>query len=158
MKKALSKKKILILLIFTIVVVCLLFFVLRNHNKKQSYKIIATKVIIQYEQEQIVEYVIEIKDYKIESAVKEITFNTAEEAEAEYKRYEIINECEQRGYNLELKNKKLTVAMPEKQFKMDINYDDRSNIIMVLEKGKEISVINQEELKQCLIDQDYQIK
>lgn len=146
----------LILAIIIVIITSIFIYSMLFTNKTKNNTITAVKTITtEYGQNQEVKYTIKIKDYKLESAVKEITFQTEEEANLEYNRYQIINEYEVREIGLELNNKKLILTMPEKQFKLDINYKNRSNLIY---EGEEDEQINQEELKQCLIDQDYQIK
>lgn len=156
-KKNKTLKILILILAITIVIITSIFiYLMLFTNKTKNNTITAIKTITtEYGQNQEVKYTIEIKNYKIESVVKEITFQTKEEANLEYNRYQIINEYEVREIGLELNNKKLILTMPDKQFKLDINYKNRSNLIY---EGEEDEQINQEELKQCLIEQDYQIK
>lgn len=160
MKKKPSKKiVILIIAIILIIVGVFTFFILNNIEKNKNTKIIATKVLItEYGQEQQIKYTIKIKDYDMQSAVKEITFKTEQEAKLEYDRYEIINKYEKREIGLELKKEKLILTMPEEQFLIDIEYDTENDTAIISQVGKDKTIINQEELKKCLINQGYEVK
>lgn len=158
MKKKINKKRILIIILLLILIFVgyFIFNALRN-NSEANTEIIAIKEITENEQTQKITYTIKIKDYLIETATKEIKFETEEQAQLEYNRYETINKYERREIGLELKGKKLTLTMPETQLLQDIECNIESKII-VTESGEEIEFIDQQDLKDCLKNQDYTIK
>ncbi|MBQ3145322.1 MAG: hypothetical protein IJB90_01890 [Clostridia bacterium] len=157
-KKTLVKKIIIfILLIILLGIVATLGLIIysRTTNVKEKNTITATKTI---EETQTIKYIIKIKDYNIQSAIKEITFKTEQEAKSEYNKYEIINEYERREIGLELKKKKLILVMPEKQVLKDIGYNTEIIKTITFENGEKIEIIDQSEIKQCLVNQGYEIK
>lgn len=154
--KRIIKSIFLIILIFVLLITIGTIYSMFN-NKLKNNTIIATKTIIEDGQEQKIKYKIRIKDYVIESAIKEITFKTAEEAKSELGRYEMINIYERREIGLEAKNKKLILTMPIEQLLQDIEYT-KDKIFIKTEDGEEKETIEQDELKKCLINQGYEIK
>ena len=157
-----SVKKIIkrsVLLIFLVILIAFTVFSIycTFRNVKKSNTIIATKIVTENEQEQKIKYTIKIKNYEIQSAIKELTFKTKEEAQAQYNRYETINLYERREIGLELKGKKLILTMPIKQLTQDIEWNE-NKIIIQTKNGQEKETIDQIELKKCLIDQGYEIK
>lgn len=152
-KKIIKVLGIIFILVIALIIAMLIKSILKNETKNN--KIVATK--IENEQNIKIKYTIKINDYEIESAIKEIKFETKQEAEAEYNRYKIINKYERREIGLQLKNKKLVLTMPENQLLQDIEYN-KEKIITLTDDGREIETINQNELKQCLINKGYIIK
>lgn len=159
MKKKINKKRILILIMLLILILVgyFIFDLLKSNDEYKNTKIIAIKEITENAQTQKITYTIKIKDYLIETATKEIKFETKEQAQLEYNRYEIINKYERREIGLELKGKKLTLTMPETQLLQDIEFNTKRKII-VTESGEEIEFIDQQDLKDCLKNQGYTIK
>lgn len=157
MKKNINKKRILviILLLILIFVGYFIFNALKN-NSEANTKIIARKTLIEDKQDLI--YTIKIKDYNIESATKEIKFETEEQAQLEYERYQIINKYENKGWNLQIKNKKVTIFMTGEQFKDDIEYDKRNSITYINAGGEQKEMISQDEIIKALEEQGYTIK
>lgn len=150
--------KIIILIILLAVLMmatCSIYSLFKDELKNNT--ITAIKEVIENEQKEKIKYTIKIKNYEIESATKELIFETEEEAQVEYNRYEIINKYERREIGLELKNKKLILTMPESQLLQDIEYmQDKITIIIKNEEEKEI--LDQEVLKKCLKEQGYEVK
>lgn len=155
-KKAI-KRSILLIFLFLIIAFITLSVYFTFKDVKKTNSITATKIVTENEQEQKIKYTIKIKNYEIQSAIKELTFKTKEEAQQEYNRYEIINAYERREIGLELKGKKLILTMPIKQLTQDIEWNE-NKIIIQTKNGQEIETIDQIELKKCLIDQGYEIK
>lgn len=155
--KRIIKSIFLIILLFIIAVVSYSIY-LTYQRRQGNNTIIAIKEIIEDEQTKEIKYTIKIKDYLIENAIKEIKFETEEQAQLEYERYEIINKYERRKIGLELKRKKLTLTMSETQLLQDIEYNTRIIKTMTFENGEKIEIIDQQELKDCLKNQGYTIK
>lgn len=155
--KRIIKSIFLIILLFIIAVVSYYIY-LTSQERKGNNTIIAIKEITENEQTQKITYTIKIKDYNIESAIKEIRFEDKEQAQLEYNKYEIINKYERREIGLELKGKKLTLTMPENQLLQDIEYNTRIIKTMTFENGEKIEVIDQQELNDSLKNQGYTIK
>lgn len=160
MKKKINKKIILVIILLLILIPIGYFIVdlLKSNDEYKNIKIIAIKKITENEQTQKITYTIKIKDYNIESTTKEIKFETKEQAQLEYERYQIINEYENKGWNLQIKNKKITLIMTEEQFKEDIEYDKQNSITYMNTGGEQKEIISQEELTQTLTEQGYTIK
>lgn len=160
MKKKINKKRILVIILLLILIPIGYFIVdlLKSNDEYKNIKIIAIKKITENEQTQKITYTIKIKDYNIESTTKEIKFETKEQAQLEYERYQIINEYENKGWNLQIKNKKITLIMTEEQFKEDIEYDKQNSITYMNTGGEQKEIISQEELTQTLTEQGYTIK
>jgi len=155
-KNKLLKILLLILIIIILLITSNFIYSMLFINKIKNNKIVAVKTITtEYGQNQEVKYIIEIKDYGIEKILKEIKFQTEDEARLEYNRYEIINRCEKREIGIELNKKKLILTMPQEQFELDINYRGRRDMTYEGEINKRIT---QETLKQYLTDQGYEIK
>lgn len=160
MKKG-SKKKIIVLIVLVILILTITYFIfdiLKKNTKQEDIKIVATKIVEENRQKEITTYTIKIKDYNIESIIKEIIFETEEKAKSEYNKYEIINEYEQREIGLELNKKKLILTMPEKQFKYDIEYKEEYSTTIMTQLGEQKEIINQEKVKELLLQQGYEIK
>lgn len=155
--KRIIKSIFLIILLFIIAVVSYYIY-LTSQERTGNNTIIAIKEITEDKQTKEIKYTIKIKDYLIETAIKEIKFETEEQAQLEYNRYETINKYERREIGLELKRKKLTLTMPETQLLQDIEYNTRIIKTMTFENGEKIEIIDQQELKDCLKNQDYTIK
>lgn len=156
LKNKLFKIIIAIVIILAIMAIINLVYSIIVGYRMTNKTIVATKSITtEFGTKQEIKYEIKIKNYEIQNILKEITFETEEEAKLEYSRYEIINKYELREIGVELKKKKLIFAMPEKQFKLDINYKDCNNII---DESEEETRINEEELIKCLTNQGYEIK
>lgn len=151
------KRSALVIFLFILIafVVFSIYCTFRDVKKFNTIK--ATKILTENGQEQKIKYTIKIKNYEIQSAIKEFTFKTKEEAQAQYNRYEIINAYERREIGLELKGKKLILTMPIKQLIQDIEWNE-NKIIIQTKNGQEKETIDQIELKKCLIDQGYEIK
>jgi hypothetical protein len=155
-----SRKKIILVIIFTIILisVTLLILEIKKDNNKTT-TILANKII--YNNDEInekIKYKIKIKNYDIESVQKEITFDTEEQAQQEYERYEIINEYERKNLNVQIKKKKLTIQMTEEQFKEDIEYDEKKNITYISSEGEQKEIMSQGEIINALVKQGYTIK
>lgn len=151
----------------TIIVVATLVFVLliciysyfRSFAKKdENISLTATKSVQENGESYKIKYKIKIKDYIMKSAIKEITFETEEKAQLEYNKYNIINEYERKGYEVQIKNKTLTLNLTQELFIEDIEYDTASNIILVDKNNQETEILNQEEIINALINQGYEIK
>lgn len=154
-------KRIILLIILVILMLIIAYFafdILKNNSKQEDTKIVATKIVEENKQKEITTYIIKIKDYNIESIIKEIIFETEEEAKLEYNKYETINKYEQRGIGLELKKEKLILTMPEKQFKYDIEYKEEYSTTVITQLGEQKEIINQEKVKELLLQQGYEIK
>lgn len=161
-KKVEKKPKKIIKAIFLITILFILAVVsysiyLTSQERKGNNTIIAIKEITENEQTQKITYTIKIKDYNIESAIKEIKFETEEQAQAEYYKYEILNKYERREIGEELKGKKLILTMPENQLLQDIECNTNRKLI-ITESGEEVEIIDQQELKDSLKKQGYTIK
>ena len=155
-KKSKVKKMVWVILIVLIVIFSL---ILTIRKKDENKTIIATKTIpYANESEENTKYKIKIKDYDIENIQKEITFDTEDQAQLEYERYQIINKYERKNLNVQIKKKKLTILMTEDQFKEDIEYDEQKNITYINSEGEQKEIINQEEIINALIEQGYTIK
>lgn len=159
MKKKINKKRILIILLLLILIFVgyFIFNALKNNNEANT-KIIAIKEITEDEQTKEIKYTIKIKDYLIETATKEIKFETEEQAQLEYERYQIINAFENKGWNLQIKNKKITIVMTEERFKEDIEYDKQNSTTYINATGEQKEIINKDEIINLLNNQDYTIK
>ena len=72
--------------------------------------------------------------------------------------YETINSCENKGFELELKGKKLIITMPEKTFKEDIQYNVQRDMTLITKDGEQKKVIDIEAVKEALENQGYTIK
>lgn len=162
MKKNKSRKRIILISILIIILMILIFptlFVLIFSNTSGTYKVVATKIINEDEQKQKIKYTIKFKNYEIESAIKEIKCNTLEEVQREYSLYKIINDNEDRGFELELKKKTLTVKMNQSQFLKDIEYDEMDDLITVYDENNQTKlIVDQIKMKECLQQQGYLIK
>ena len=155
-KKSKVKKIVWVILIVLIVIFSL---ILTIRKKDENKTIIATKTIsYANESEENTKYKIKIKDYDIENIQKEITFDTEEQAQLEYERYQIINKYERKNLNVQINKKKLTILMTEDQFKEDIEYNEQKNITYINSEGEQKEIINQEEIINALIEQGYTIK
>ena len=161
MNKKVRKKTVIMLLIVLIILIIVvnMYLILRNNNKDKSSTIIATKIITS-EDENVkrIKYKIEIQNYNIENIEKEITFKDEEQAQQEYKRYEIINEYERKNLNVQINKKKLTILMTEEQFKEDIEYDEQKNITYISSEGEQKEIMSQGEIINALAKQGYTIK
>lgn len=154
--KRIKRIILLIILLFILILSAYAIYSIFKDELKNN-TIIAIKETIEDEQQQEIKYIIKIKNYEIESAIKEITFKSKQEAQSEYNRYEIINEYEERKLGLNQKGKKLKLLMPENELLQDIECS-QDKIIVVTKNGEEKEIINQEELKKCLIEQGYKIE
>lgn len=155
-----SKKKLIVLIgviIFVTAITTFMIGTIKSINKEENCVIVATKDDEENFQNEI-KYKIKIKNYDIESVQKEITFDTEEQAQLEYQRYEIINEFERKNLNVQIKKKKLTIQMTEEQFKEDIEYDEQKNITYINSEGEQKEIMNQEEIINALVKQGYTIK
>lgn len=156
-----KKKKIIITIILILILISIGVFVLNilENDTNLQDTIIATKTISEENQaKQDIKYIIKMKDYNLEDITKEITFETEQEAKAEYERYKIINKYEKREIGLELQKKKLILTLPEEQLKQELEYEEYKNITMIISSDERKEVINQEYLKELLQDQGYTIK
>lgn len=155
-KKSKVKKMVWAILIVLIVILSLILII---REKDENKAIIATKTFSNTnELGEKTKYKIKIKNYDIESVQKEITFDTEEQAQCEYQRYEIINEFERKNLNVQIKKKKLTIQMTEEQFKEDIEYDEQKNITYINSEGEQKEIMNQEEIINALAKKGYTIK
>lgn len=153
-KKILIKLSIILLIILLILGIAI--YCLHNFKKNQSELIRAIKNIENEKKE--VCYTLEIKDYAMLNIQKEITFDTEEQAQLEYERYQIINKYERKNLNVQIKKKKLTILMTEDQFREDIEYDESKNIRLIDSTGEQKEIMDQEEIINVLIEQGYTIK
>ena len=108
-------KKIKIILYLFIIIV-LLILIYTNFIGPTNNTIVATKTIIENDQSTTIKYTVKIKDYDVGSIRKVITSSSKKAATNAYEMYETINSCENKGFELELKGKKLIITMPEKTF------------------------------------------
>lgn len=155
-KKSKVKKMVWAILIVLIVILSLILII---REKDENKAIIATKTFSNTnELGEKTKYKIKIKNYDIERVQKEITFDTEEQAQLEYQRYEIINKYERKNLNVQIKKKKLTIQMTEEQFKEDIEYDEQKNITYINSEGEQKEIMNQEEIINALAKQGYTIK
>ena len=164
-KKEKNKKKnkrilsfCVILIILIILVCCYLFL---NGNKASKFvngKRVAVKEITEFDETKKITYELEIKNYDLVSVQKEINFNSKEEAEAESKTYETINEYEQRGIEIKVKGKTLVLKMPVSYFEYEINYKEENDITFKTDDGKERKTVNISLVKELLQEQGYTIK
>ena len=99
-----------------------------------------------------------MKDYEVLNIQKEITFDTEEQAQLEYERYQIINKYERKNLNVQIKKKKLTILMTEDQFREDVEYDESKNIRLIDSTGEQKEIMDQEEIINALVKQGYTIK
>ena len=162
MKKAKSKKKIIIAIILLVIILAVAIagriYYLKYVDHTKNTKIIATKTVTENEQTKEIKYTVKIKDYDIINVEKEIEFNSKEEAQEEYDRYQIINKYEKRGIQAELKKKKIIITMTEEEFKEDIGYEKEYKIRITTEKGEEKDILDQGFLVLHLQEQGYTIK
>ena len=160
MHKKLKMKEIVLVVLFTIILIGTLLLILEiKKDDKKNTTILADKIIYaENEVDEKVKYKIQIKNYDIESIQKEITFDTEEQAQLEYERYQIINKYERKNLNVQVKNKKLTILMTEEQFKEDIEYDEQKNIMYINTAGEQKEIMSKEEIINALVKQGYTIK
>ena len=156
-----KKKKMLIILLTVIIIILAIgvaLYYVNKTNKDEKELIKATKNIEnEYEKKEVC-YEIEMKDYEVLNIQKEITFDTKEQAQLEYERYQIINKYERKNLNVQIKKEKLTIIMTEEQFKEDIEYDERKNITYINTAGEQKEIMSKEEMINALIKQGYTIK
>lgn len=156
-----KKKKMLIILLTVIIIILAIGVALYYVNKTdrdEKELIKATKNIEnEYEKKEVC-YGIEMKDYEVLNIQKEITFDTEEQAQLEYERYQIINKYERKNLNVQIKKKKLTILMTEDQFREDVEYDESKNIRLIDSTGEQKEIMDQEEIINALVKQGYTIK
>ena len=160
MHKKLKMKEIVLVVLFTIILIGTLLLILEiKKDDKKNTTILADKIIYaENEVDEKVKYKIQIKNYDIESIQKERTFDTEEQAQLEYERYQIINKYERKNLNVQIKKEKLTILMTEEQFKEDIEYDERKNITYINTAGEQKEIMSKEEIINALVKQGYTIK
>lgn len=159
MKKKVDKKRLIILIVLIIILVIIARFIYSlSNNEEEENTITAIKVIFEGNEQNLdIKCIIKIKDYNIERAIKEITFENEQEAELKYRVYQTVNEYERKGLELELKKKQIIITMTEEQLLQELEYK-KQKTIMKTENGEEKEIIDQNELKQCLINKGYIIK
>lgn len=157
-----KKKKIIIAIILLVIILAAAIagtiYYLRYVDHTKNTKIVATKTVTENEQTKEIKYTIKVKNYEIVNVEKEIAFNSKEEAQEEYDRYQTINQNERRGIQAELKKKKVIITMTEEEFKEDIGYEKEYKIRITTETGEEKDIIDQGFLVLQLQDQGYTIK
>lgn len=132
--------------------------IINGKIEDKNNKIVAEKNEIEGKSEKKIKYTIKFKDYNIQEIVKTIECDEKDIAQIEYNRYQIINEFESKGYQLEMKNKTIKMILTQELFVEDIEYDETKNITLIAENGKQTKIVNQEEIINCLINQGYTIK
>lgn len=159
MKKKVDKKRLIILIVLMIILVIIARSIYSlSNNEEEENTITAIKVIFEENEQNLdIKCIIKIKDYNIERAIKEITFENEQEAELKYRVYQTVNEYERKGLELELKKKQIIITMTEEQLLQELEYK-KQKTIMKTENGEEKEIIDQNELKQCLINKGYIIK
>lgn len=159
MKKKVDKKRLIILIVLIIILVIIARFIYSlSNNEEEENTITAIKVIFEENEQNLdIKCIIKIKDYNIERAIKEITFENEQEAELKYRVYQTVNEYERKGLELELKKKQIIITMTEEQLLQELEYEKKKTILKT-ENGEEKEIIDQNELKQCLINKGYIIK
>ena len=160
-KKSIFKtiKKSILLLFLLFLIIFIIFFIYCGFiDIEKDNTIIATKVLVtENGQEQKIKYTIKIRNYEIESAIKEIQYEEKIIAKVEYERYETINIAERKGIDLKIKGKKIILNMPEKELREDLEYTKRK-LIITTKSGEEKKILEQDEIKRCLLNQGYKIK
>ena len=159
MKKKVDKKRLIILIVLMIILVIIARSIYSlSNNEEEENTITAIKVIFEENEQNLdIKCIIKIKDYNIERAIKEITFENEQEAELKYRVYQTVNEYERKGLELELKKKQIIITMTEEQLLQELEYKKQKTITKT-ENGEEKEIIDQNELKQCLINKGYIIK
>lgn len=156
-----NKKKLIILIVVVILITAITIFrmcAIKSINKEEkNCVVVATKDDEENFQDKI-KYKIQIKNYDIENIQKEITFDSEQQAQSEYARYNIINAFGGENLNVQIKKKKLTIIMTEEQFKEDIEYDEQKNITYINSAGEQKEIMSKEEIINALTKQGYTIK
>lgn len=156
-KKRIIKNIVLIILLIIIIVASsFIYSIFRNTNKNN--KITAIKTISEDGQNKTIEYTIKIKDYEIINIEKGISFDTKEEAQFEYGKYQIINKFERKEIQAQVKKKKVILTMTEEQFKEDIQYEKEYKVMITTKEGEKKEVLDQSFLIKFLREQGYEIK
>lgn len=146
---------LIILLIIIIVGAGLIYSIFKNTNKNN--KITAIKTISEDGQNKTIEYTIKIKDYEIINIEKEISFETNEEAQFEYEKYQMINKFERKEIQAQVKKKKVIITMTEGEFKEDIQYEKEYKVMITTKTGEQKEVLDQSFLIKFLRDQGYSV-
>ena len=162
MKKE-KKKKIKILPFIIILVLALIVFFAIRIYKTETFSLKNNKVIAKKTEDfngtKInIELQIKFKNYNVEKAIKTINYKTKKDAEAEYKRYEGINNFENYNLKLELKGKKLIIEMTEDYLRKDLNYKEQYEVNLLNPEDEIKTQINQEKLLSLIREQGYTIK
>lgn len=156
-----GKRKLIIVLITILIIMALLalayIFIFRNLKSDENI-VTAFKTITEEDEEQKIEYTIEIDGYTIKNIQKEIKYGSKEKAESEYNRYEIINNYENKGMEIKLKNKTLTLILTEEVFLDEIGYTKKDNIKLISNGGDVEKVIDKQRVIELLEEQGYTIK